>query len=72
MKLEVLWHKLHAGLYAQMKQDDPSHVSWHSVWGGESYKQLQLFKANKIIAIIKCYTEPWEHREESGQASRKK
>lgn len=72
MKLEVFWHQLHAS-YAQMKQDDPHHLSWHLVWCGDSYEQLQLFKASKIIALIKYYAEQGEHREvESGQASAKK
>ena len=55
MKFEVLWHMRHAG-QAQMKQDDPGYLSRHSVWYGDNYKQLRLFKANKIIALIKFYT----------------
>lgn len=60
MNSEGLWHMLHAG-YAPRKRDDPGHPSWHSAWCGDGYKRLQLFKATKITALIKYYTEQEEN-----------
>lgn len=43
-------------------RDDPRRLSWHSACCGDSYKQLQLFKASKKTALIKYYTEQEERR----------